>query len=297
MLEYERSLVKKLEGFPVELVGVNNDKDAAATHERCLKENISWRSFHVAGWEDGRLDRLNINGIPQFYLIDQNGIVQQETTGGILEIKSKLIPQIESLLSEMGHDVSLLDDKERAEVQTEKRRSRVRRLALSQIKDRLIQRQSLADDYLVSLLPDDDDDLPQGITEELKRFLIKPAVLLEHDDAVLLVEELVANSNNSYELNDIAWLIVQVNAAIGLNQPLLEQASYAIEKALSISPDDPGYIDTAAHLARDFERDIDKAIGLQKRALQLANDKELPESTIEQLQATLKEFEADRDRQ
>jgi hypothetical protein len=74
MYPHERSLVKKFEGRPFVIVGVNSDDDKDRLKERMNEEKITWRSFWDGGSTDGPIaSRWNVHGWPTVYLIDHEG--------------------------------------------------------------------------------------------------------------------------------------------------------------------------------------------------------------------------------
>ena len=101
MYPHERSLVKRLEGKPFVLIGVNSDKDRAALKKVLDKENISWRSFWNGGSTQGRISsRWNIEGWPSLFVIDANGVIRHKHLGSpgekaLNEELDKLIAEVE----------------------------------------------------------------------------------------------------------------------------------------------------------------------------------------------------------
>lgn len=82
MFPHERSLVKRLEGKPFALLGVNSDKD----RDECKKKNetaeITWRSFWNGGSTKGPIsDAWNVRAWPTLYLIDHNGVIRAKSVG------------------------------------------------------------------------------------------------------------------------------------------------------------------------------------------------------------------------
>ena len=76
MYPHERSLVKKMEGKPFALVGVNSDQDKAELKKAMEKENITWRSFWNGGSTQGPIStRWAVQGWPTLYLIDHAGTI------------------------------------------------------------------------------------------------------------------------------------------------------------------------------------------------------------------------------
>jgi hypothetical protein len=75
MVPHERSLVKRLEGKPFALIGVNLDKDRDELKKVEEKNQITWRSFF-----DGRrgpiTQQWKIQGVPTIYVLDQKGVIR-----------------------------------------------------------------------------------------------------------------------------------------------------------------------------------------------------------------------------
>jgi hypothetical protein len=82
MYPHERSLVKRLEGKPFALVGVNSDRDKAELKKAMEKENITWRSFWNGGSTSGPIStRWAVQGWPTLYLIDHKGVIRKKWVG------------------------------------------------------------------------------------------------------------------------------------------------------------------------------------------------------------------------
>ena len=82
MYPHERSLVKKMEGRPFALVGVNSDRDRAALKKVLEKENITWRSFFDGGKIGGPIaTRWAVQGWPTLYVIDHKGVIRHKHVG------------------------------------------------------------------------------------------------------------------------------------------------------------------------------------------------------------------------
>jgi hypothetical protein len=74
MYPHERSLVKKFEGRPFAIIGVNSDEDRELLKRRIEEEKITWRSFWDGGSVYGPIaSRWNVRGWPTLYLIDHEG--------------------------------------------------------------------------------------------------------------------------------------------------------------------------------------------------------------------------------
>jgi peroxiredoxin len=76
MYPHERSLVKRLEGKPFALLGINSDpKDRL--REAMKKENITWRSWWDGGDTRGPIAKAwNVRGWPTTYVIDHKGVIR-----------------------------------------------------------------------------------------------------------------------------------------------------------------------------------------------------------------------------
>ena len=82
MYSHERSLVKKQEGKPFVLIGVNSDVDREKLKEVRTKQEITWRSFWNGGSTSGPISTVwNVHGWPTLYLLDHKGVIQHKHVG------------------------------------------------------------------------------------------------------------------------------------------------------------------------------------------------------------------------
>ena len=101
MYPHERSLVKRLEGKPFVLIGVNSDQDRAELKKVMDKEKITWRSFWNGGSTKGRIStRWEVRGWPTLYLIDAKGVIRQKHVGSPGD--KALDEEIDKLVAEAG---------------------------------------------------------------------------------------------------------------------------------------------------------------------------------------------------
>src|SRR5262245_37945582 len=97
MYPHERSLVKRLEGKPFALLGVNSDKDREQLKEVLKKENITWRSFWNGGSPAGPIARAwRVHIWPTIFVIDARGVIRYRGVRG-----QALDEAVDTLLKEL----------------------------------------------------------------------------------------------------------------------------------------------------------------------------------------------------
>lgn len=76
MYPHERSLVKRMEGKPFALIGINSDPKPHLK-ETLKKENMTWRSFWDGGSPGGPIAKgWNVHGWPTIYVLDDKGVIR-----------------------------------------------------------------------------------------------------------------------------------------------------------------------------------------------------------------------------
>ncbi len=76
MYPHERSLVKRLEGKPFALLGINSDPKARL-RQAMKKENITWRSWWDGGSPGGPIAKAwNVESWPTTYVLDPKGVIR-----------------------------------------------------------------------------------------------------------------------------------------------------------------------------------------------------------------------------
>jgi len=76
MFPQERALVKKFEGEPFAVVGVNSDEAGDKLKNFLTKQRVTWRSFLDGGNSEGPIaTRWNVQGWPAVYVIDAKGVI------------------------------------------------------------------------------------------------------------------------------------------------------------------------------------------------------------------------------
>ncbi len=80
MYPHERSLVKKMEGKPFALVGVNSDPDREKLKKRLADEKITWRSFwNGPKGPEGPISRAwKVRNWPTIYVLDDKGVIRHK---------------------------------------------------------------------------------------------------------------------------------------------------------------------------------------------------------------------------
>ena len=97
MYPHERSLVKRLEGQPFALLGINSDRDREALKKVMKKQGITWRSFWNGGSTQGPISAAwNVRGWPTIYVLDHNGVIRYKNVRG-----EKMDEAVDALLKEL----------------------------------------------------------------------------------------------------------------------------------------------------------------------------------------------------
>jgi thiol-disulfide isomerase/thioredoxin len=102
-----RSLVKRLEGKPFAVVGINSDRDLEKLKERMKEEKITWPSWRD-GYPGGPLGTAwNVHAWPTIYVLDDKGVVHYKDATGVFQAArgEALDAAVNLLLKEMGIDV------------------------------------------------------------------------------------------------------------------------------------------------------------------------------------------------
>ena len=95
MVPHERSLVKRLEGKPFVLLGIDCDTSKENLKKVEEKNKITWRS-----WFDGRggpiSDKWNIRYLPTIYVLDAKGVIRYK------DVRDKELDEaVDALLKEV----------------------------------------------------------------------------------------------------------------------------------------------------------------------------------------------------
>jgi peroxiredoxin len=99
MYPHERSLVKRLEGKPFALLGVNSDpKDRI--RRAIKKENLSWRMWWDGGRPGGPIaSKWDVQGWPTIYVLDHKGVIRFK------DVREKAMDRaVDTLLAELEQE-------------------------------------------------------------------------------------------------------------------------------------------------------------------------------------------------
>ena len=98
MIPHERSLVKKLEGKPFALIGINTDSDKKMVKERSKKDQVTWRSFWDGSTSGKICKAWQVRGFPTIYIVDHKGVVRYMNLRGeaMEEAVEKLLKELEA---------------------------------------------------------------------------------------------------------------------------------------------------------------------------------------------------------
>jgi hypothetical protein len=104
MFDDERSLVRKYQGRPFALLGVDGDPDRSTLQKAEKKFQLTWRSW----WDEGSAiaERWKVIGLPTVFLIDHNGVVRWQKVG--VPNHWELEQRIEQLVKEAESDSAKL---------------------------------------------------------------------------------------------------------------------------------------------------------------------------------------------
>jgi len=99
MYPHERSLVKRLDGKPFALIGINSDPDREKLKQTLVDESITWRSFWDETTEGKIATEWNVSGWPTIYVLDHEGKIRFKNVR-----EEALDHAVDQLLREMGVD-------------------------------------------------------------------------------------------------------------------------------------------------------------------------------------------------
>jgi thiol-disulfide isomerase/thioredoxin len=82
MYPQEQALVRRLEGRPFALLGVNCDDDREAVREVARRQGLNWRSWFDGGSDRGGIARAwHVSGYPSVWVLDHKGVIRHRFDG------------------------------------------------------------------------------------------------------------------------------------------------------------------------------------------------------------------------
>ena len=76
MLPHEKSLVKRLQGQPFALIGINSDGPADEVKKILADNEITWRQAIDETTEGPWATAWNVQGWPTIYVLDHKGVIR-----------------------------------------------------------------------------------------------------------------------------------------------------------------------------------------------------------------------------
>jgi hypothetical protein len=76
MLPHEKSLVKRLEGKPFALIGINSDGESDVVKKILADNQITWRQAIDVSTEGQWATAWNVRGWPTIYVLDHKGVIR-----------------------------------------------------------------------------------------------------------------------------------------------------------------------------------------------------------------------------
>jgi thiol-disulfide isomerase/thioredoxin len=105
MYPHERSLVKRKEGKPFVLLGINADNDRDALKAAMKEEGNTWRCWWDRDWGGPIQSAWNIRSYPTIYVIDASGIIRFKSESLYEALAGKTLDEVvDALLVKMGQD-------------------------------------------------------------------------------------------------------------------------------------------------------------------------------------------------
>jgi thiol-disulfide isomerase/thioredoxin len=100
MYPQEREMVRRLEGKPFALLGVNCDDDRETVRGTAKRKDLNWRSWYDGGSEGNRVCRQwHVNSFPNVWVLDHKGVIRFKGVRG-----PQLDAAVNQLLAELEED-------------------------------------------------------------------------------------------------------------------------------------------------------------------------------------------------
>ena len=266
-MAYERSLVKKLQGLPVQILGINLDGDNEETHARCVKEGFTWPSIDG---EQADITSLNHSAIPQFYLVDSKGVVRFETAGAGSNFEVKFMRKVEELLAEMGHEIELVNPDAKAESKYISA-STIRR-ASSEIFGRLTSGESVDQQFLKEITPKNlGPDKSDEFFTTMLRIRSDLALRTNHPQSREFIREF-SEADDAKQFGLFADDAFDLSQQFKLSDEVLESCLEISRRAAKLDPS-PSHLEICAKWLAIFPERTDEAIKMHEKAILVFREK------------------------
>ena len=101
MVPHERSLVKRLEGKPFALLGINIGEDKETLRKVLKEHQITWRSWWDGGNTKGPIaSQWRITAWPTVYVLDHKGVIRYKGVAG-----RTMDEAVDTLLNELQREL------------------------------------------------------------------------------------------------------------------------------------------------------------------------------------------------
>lgn len=209
-------------------------------------------------------------GIPCAFIVGKTGLIEWIGHPGRMD---KPIKQIVD--DEWDRDVYLVEYKKEQEarakqVKQQRLMARARRAIMQKMQDG---EEEEAIKLIGDMINDEEYEFAKGMLSSQRLQLM---IMTGHEDAASALQTFTEeNSKNSMALNEVAWGIYERHEAKGdVSNDVLEAAKAAAEAAVKAEPESGAILDTLAHYIYLVDKDLDKAIETQKKAVKYAGTQE-----------------------
>ncbi len=101
MYPYERALIKRLEGRPFTLLGINSDNDKAEVLRVAQREKLDWRSWWDGERTGNRItSQWQVTAYPTCYVLDHKGVIRFSFHGYSAANEKKIDEIVDQLIKE-----------------------------------------------------------------------------------------------------------------------------------------------------------------------------------------------------
>lgn len=101
-----QALVKRYEGQPFDILGVNTDSDKEKYKQDCITEGVTWRSTWE-GEENAVVSTWGVNSFPTIYILDAEGVIRFKDSRG-----EGLERDVATLMAELVDEPIIRDEEE-----------------------------------------------------------------------------------------------------------------------------------------------------------------------------------------